>query len=151
MKHEKGERIIAMFEAAKGLMVLIAGFGLLTFLHKNVQKSVEEIILHLHLNPAKHYPRIFIDLAGNITDFQLWMFALFAALYSGLRLLEAYGLWYGLRWAEWMAVITGSIYVPLEIYELFSGGSLIKLATLMINIGIVLFMVFKLKSKKSTM
>ena len=147
MNHEKGERIIALFEAAKGLIVLAAGFGLLTFLHKNFQKSVEEIILHLHLNPDKHYPRIFIDLAGNITDYQLWMFALFAVLYSGLRLLEAYGLWYGLRWAEWMAVITGSIYVPLEIYELFSGESLLKLITLLINIVIVFFMAFKLKSK----
>ena len=149
MVKNKGERIVAIFEAAKGAIVLLAGFGLLTLVHKNVQIIVEEIILQLHLNPAKHYPRIFVDLASHIGDSQLWMLALFAVIYASLRLLEAYGLWHGMRWAQWLAVVTGCIYVPLEIYELLFRYSWIKLVTLIVNVGIVLYMSHRIRTELS--
>lgn len=146
MIKNKGERVIAVFEAAKGVAVLLAGFGLLTLVHKNVQEIVEKLILHLHFDPAKRYPHIFIDLAAHIGDVQLWLLALFAAVYAGLRILEAYGLWLGMRWAQWLAVVTGCIYLPLEIYELSIGYSLIKLMTLTANVGIVLYMAYRIRA-----
>jgi uncharacterized membrane protein (DUF2068 family) len=142
-----GERIVAIFEAAKGVIVLLAGFGLLTLVHKNVQMVAEEIIMQLHLNPAKHYPGIFVDLASHIGDTQLWMLALLAIIYASLRLLEAYGLWLGTRWAQWLAVITGGIYVSLEIYEILSKYSWIKLLTLIVNVGIVLYMSYRIRTE----
>jgi hypothetical protein len=47
---------VAAFEAAKGLLVLAAGFGLLSLLHKDVQVLAERFVDRLHLNPAKRYP-----------------------------------------------------------------------------------------------
>lgn len=32
---KKGLRVVAIFEAAKGLLVLFVGFGLLTFIHSH--------------------------------------------------------------------------------------------------------------------
>lgn len=148
MSSIKGERIVAVFEAVKGLLVLIAGFGLLTILHRQAQQVTEEIIGHLHLNAAKHYPHIFIDLARNITNRQLWVLAILAFIYAAIRLLEAYGLWQGKRWAEWLAVASGSIYVPIEIYELISGVSWVKLLTLTLNVSIVLYIGYMLRAKQ---
>lgn len=147
MVKNKGERIVAIFEAAKGAVVLLAGFGLLTIVHKNVQTIAEDIILQLHLNPAKHYPRIFIDLASHVEDTQLWMLALFAFVYASLRLLEAYGLWLSKRWAQWLAVVTSCIYVPLEIYELLLKYSWIKLVILIVNIGIMIYISFRIRTQ----
>lgn len=145
MRSRSGVRIVAAFEAAKGLLILLAGFGLLSIVHQDAQQMAEDIVRHFHLNPASRYPRIFIDVAGNISDPQLWLMAGFALAYSSIRLIEAYGLWRERRWAEWLAVLSGSIYVPIEIYEVLSGVSWIKVCTLTINICIVVYMSYVLK------
>lgn len=145
MYSRSGVRFVAAFEAAKGLLILITGFGLLSIVHKNAQQVAEHIVRHFHLNPARHYPRIFIDVAGNINDSQLWLMAGFSLTYASIRLIEAYGLWRERRWAEWLAVLSGSIYVPIEVYKLLSGVSWIKVCMLIVNICIVAYMSYVLK------
>lgn len=145
MCSSNGVRIVAAFEAAKGILILVAGFGLLSIGHQNAQQVAEDIVRHFHLNPARHYPRIFIDVAGNITDPQLWLMAGFSLSYAGIRLIEAYGLWRERRWAEWLAVLSGSIYVPVETYKLLSGVSWVKVCLLIVNICIVAYMSYVLK------
>jgi uncharacterized membrane protein (DUF2068 family) len=135
-----GVRAVALIEAAKGALILLTGFGLLSLLHKNVQEVAEELVGHLHLNPASRIPRIFLELAGDLTSSRLWLLAGFAITYSGLRFLEAYGLWHERRWAEWLAVASGAIYVPFEIYELFAGITAIRLITFTVNAVIVAYM-----------
>ena len=53
-----GVRAVGVFEAAKGVVVLIAGLGLLSLVHRDAQHAAETIVRHLHLNPARHYPRV---------------------------------------------------------------------------------------------
>jgi len=130
-------RIASVFEAAKGLIVLITGFGLLLFIHKDLHLVSEQIVRHLHLNPARHNPKIFIDAINHITDVQLLALALSAFIYSLVRLIEAYGLWFHRLWAEWFGFMSGGIYLPIEIYELFRGVTVIKLTIFTVNIIIV--------------
>jgi uncharacterized membrane protein (DUF2068 family) len=136
----RGERLVALFEALKGLLVLLVGFGLLSVVNEDVGQLAEALVGHFHLNPASRYPRIFLEAALRVSDLRLWVLALLAFAYASLRLVEAYGLWRARRWAEWLAVASGSIYVPIEIYELFSGLSWIKVATLTANLAIVVYM-----------
>ena len=137
LKTASGLRLVACFEAGKAVIVLTAGFGLLTIVHRSVQQVAEALVDHLHLNPTSRYPRIFLDLAQHTGSVRLWMLALFAFVYAALRLAEAYGLWHGRRWAEWVAVISGGIYIPFEVYELSTGVSVLKVLTFAINVGIV--------------
>jgi len=53
----KGVRVIALFEAAKGILVLTAGMGLLALAHRNLQALAEQLIRWFHLDPAGHYPK----------------------------------------------------------------------------------------------
>lgn len=135
----KGLRTIAIFEAFKGTLVLAAGFGLLSLIHHQVQHVAEHIIRHFHLNPARHYPRIFIQLAGKMSDHRLWMLALAAFAYSGIRLAEAYGLWKEKAWAEWFAVLSSGFYVPFEIYGLFVKVTWVRILALTLNLVIVVY------------
>jgi uncharacterized membrane protein (DUF2068 family) len=141
MSADKGERVVAAFEAAKGLLVLLVGFGLLrfAFIDEDTQRLAEELVRTLHLNPAHHLPRIFLDAAERAADVRLWMLAGFALGYAVLRLAEAYGLWFGKRWAEWFAVATGALYVPLEIYALAQRVSWLRVATLTVNVAVVAY------------
>jgi uncharacterized membrane protein (DUF2068 family) len=140
-----GVRAVAMVEATKGLVVLLAGFGLLSLIHESAGEVAEEIVGHMHLNPASRYPRIFIDLADHLSDARLWALASLALTYSSLRFLEAYGLWRERRWAEWLAVASGGIYIPFEIYELLAGVSVLKLIIFATNLGVVAYMAYVLK------
>ncbi len=148
MPSVKGIRTIACLEAFKGTLVLVAGFGLLELVPQSIEPIAEKLLHHLHLSITSHYPRIFLDLARHISNAQLWFLAGLAFSYSAVRMAEAYGLWYQRRWAEWFAVASGSIYLPFEIYELFTGISWIKVGTLALNAGIVGYMSYALWQSK---
>jgi uncharacterized membrane protein (DUF2068 family) len=95
-------KLVALFEAAKGVLVLAAGMGLLSLLHRDAHAIAERVTLLLHLDPASRYPKIFIDAAAGLTDARLWLLAAFACLYATFRFVEAYGLWRMRRWGEWV-------------------------------------------------
>ena len=144
----KALRPIAVLEALKGAVVLIAGFGLLGFLDRDNQVYAEQIIRHLHLNPAHHYPQIFIAAMAQQDDRHLMAWAGFAALYAMVRFIEAYGLWNERRWAEWLAALSGGVYIPIEVYELAHRASWIKFGALVINFIIVGYMVWLLTESR---
>lgn len=125
-------------------MVLVAGFGLLSFLDRDNEVYAERIIRVLHLNPAHHYPQIFIAAMARIEDSHLLALAGLAALYSLVRFIEAYGLWFERRWGEWLAALSGGIYIPVEVYELIHRASWLKFAALVINVAIVAYMAWLL-------
>lgn len=141
-----GLHIVALFEGAKGVLVLLTGFGLLTLIHKDVHQAAEQLVRHIHLNPARHYPGIFIDAATRVTDLQLWSIAFAAFLYAVIRLAEAYGLWMQRQWAEWFGLLTGAMYIPIELYEVTLGANWPKVTVLIVNAVIVLYLLFVLLS-----
>jgi len=142
MRLSSAVRAAALFEAAKGALVLLAGFGLLSLVHHDVQRFAERLVAHAHLNPASRYPRIFVEVAGRATDSRLMVAAAAALVYSAIRFIEAYGLWRVRRWAEWFAAISAGIYVPFELIELRSRFSWLVAATLAANLAIVALMLF---------
>jgi uncharacterized membrane protein (DUF2068 family) len=145
MEHEHikgGLRVVSLFEAAKGLLVLLTGFGILAYIHQDLHLAAERLVRHFHLNPASSYPRIFIDLADHVTDAQLWLLAFSALLYALVRFVEAYGLWQARRWAEWFGLLMGAIYIPLELYEITRGVTWPKVTLLLVNAGVVGYLIF---------
>jgi len=137
-----GLRVVSVFEAAKGLLVLLTGFGLLAYIHKDLHLAAERLVRHFHLNPANHYPRIFLDLADRVTDAQLWLLAFSALVYALVRFIEAYGLWHERKWAEWFGLFAGGLYVPIELYEIANGVTWPKSVLLLVNVGIVGYLSF---------
>ena len=121
--------------------MLAVGAGLLAYAHRDLQDVAEELLLHLHLNPASRIPGIFVALAARLTSINLWLLALGAATYATVRIAEGYGLWYDRAWAEWLGAISGLIYVPFELYALSKGVTLLKLATLALNVLVVAVLV----------
>ncbi len=138
--HARGLHIVALFEGAKGLLVLLVGFELLTFIHKDIHEAALRLVEHIHLNPASHYPRIFLDLLERINDTRLWSMAIAAAMYSVVRMVEAAGLWLRKTWAEWFAVLTGGMYIPVEIFEITQRVTWPRVTVLVVNLGIVSYL-----------
>ena len=133
-----GIRTVALFEAAKGLLVLLVGFGLLALVHRDVDAVAAAIVRQLHLNPARHYPQIFLKAAERLNDTRLPFLAAGAFAYAMLRFVEAYGLWYERHWAEWLAIGSGALYLPVELYGFFRHRTLLHAAVFVVNAAIVL-------------
>ncbi len=133
-------RTVAVFEAAKGLLVLLLGLGLLRLVHKNLDEFAEQLIRFLHASPGGRLSNLFVTAAGRTTDKGLWALAAAAAVYALVRFAEAYGLWLDREWAEWFALLSGSMYLPWEMYSLIRHPHPVKWVILAANITIVLYM-----------
>jgi uncharacterized membrane protein (DUF2068 family) len=146
LAHRAGLRTVAVYEAIKGILVLAIGFGLLALVHRDIQALAEMWVDRFGLNPEGRYPRMFLTLADRMADTRLWLICVGAVFYSLLRFVEAYGLWMARRWAEWFALVSCAVYLPVELFELWRGISIFKLTILGINGLVVLYLAYALYS-----
>ena len=138
----RGLRTVVSFEALKGVLVLIVGFGLLSLVHHDLQAAAERLVRLSHLNPAHHYPRVFIEASANINDSRLRLLAALAFLYAGVRFIEAYGLWRMKAWAAWLGIVSGAVYLPIEVFKLIKHATFMRGGVLLINASIVIYLVY---------
>jgi uncharacterized membrane protein (DUF2068 family) len=141
-QHIKGVRAVASVEFAKGVIVVLAGLGAFSMRHRDIWGIAESFLEFFHVNPYHRYVGVFIDLVSRVSDVRLWKIAVVAGLYVVLRFVEAYGLWYALPWAEWMAAITGAIYIPFEAVDFFRRPSWFRLCVIVVNAAVVLYMLY---------
>jgi uncharacterized membrane protein (DUF2068 family) len=133
-------RTVAVFEAAKGIIVLLLGLGVLRLVHKDIDDVAEQIIRFLHASPGGHLSNLFIAAAHRANDKSLWAVAAAAMVYALVRFAEAYGLWYERDWAEWFALLSGAMYLPWEVLSIMRHSVLLKWVVLLLNLAIVLYM-----------
>jgi uncharacterized membrane protein (DUF2068 family) len=97
--------------------------------------------LGLHLVNSPLVIRMEGWLSGSGTRVQLAGLALLA--YGVLQIVEGIGLWGGWRWAEYLAVVATSVFVPFEVYEIAKEATPLKVGALVINITIVVYLLYK--------
>ncbi len=88
-------------------------------------------------------------MAWWLTDTRLGVLSASAILYATVRFVEAYGLWRRQSWAEWFAVLTGGIYIPIEMFELLKGVTWAKVVVLAVNTGIVGYLAYVLITSRN--
>jgi len=72
----------------------------------------------------------------------LYAVAAAAAGYAVLEGVEAIGLWYQKRWAEYLTFIATIVFLPYEIYELSRAVSAFKVLAFIINIAIAVYLLY---------
>lgn len=132
-------RSVALLEFAKGVLVLAAVVSLHWL---DPSDLAGEFLDFLHISPDHHLARLFMDMADKLSNVKLWHLILGASCYSGLRFAEAVGLWRARAWAEWIALVSGALYLPLEIRVVFRHATLIHVTVLLVNLAIVIFMFY---------
>jgi len=139
-------RAVATLELTKGLIVLLAAFGVVLLVHKDPWDVADGLLRLLHISPDHHFAQVFLDWADTLTAAKLWAVAAVALAYSILRFAEAYGLWYARAWAEWIALVSGALYLPFEIYKLVYWLTAFHIAVFAVNLAVVLYMAYVLKT-----
>lgn len=141
-KHKRGLRTVATIEFTKGVAAVLLAFGVLTLLHKDLWNVADSLLEFLHINPDRHFAQAFLDMADRVTDRQLWFFASGAFGYSVIRFIEAYGLWRTRVWAEWLAILSGLIYLPFEIHGVLHKSTPLRWSLLLINLLLVSYVAY---------
>ncbi len=138
-RHRAGLRSIAVFEAFKGLLGLVAAIAILTIAHKDISDLAERAMNAVHMDPDSRIADRIFDATDNATPRGLILFAMGGFVYAAIRFAEAYGLWNARVWAEWFALISGCLYLPLEIFELTRHLSWFRWSVLGINLMVVIY------------
>ena len=93
------------------------------------------------VNPRHHgivhdLQRLFAVKTSN-----LYLLGAAVAAYAALEGVEAAGLWFGQRWAEYLTFIATIVFIPYEVDELAKGISALKLIAFIINVAIAVYLV----------
>ncbi len=141
--------LIALFEALKGCAAIAASLGLFSLMHHDIQATAHALIGYFHLDPEAHYPRMLLDDATLLANANLRQVVLLLWAYAGIRLSEAYGLWKDRAWAEWLAAVSGALYLPLEVSHLLHRSTWINAGVLVLNLAVVAYMVVRLRQRSA--
>ena len=139
--HKGGLRTVAVFEALKGLLALVSAYFLIVLIRRDVDfgDAALHVLFSLHISPSHHWTQEFLRAANKMSDINVMMVAALAVTYATLRFVEGYGLWKQRAWAEWLAIVSGCIYIPFEVYKVVRRPNELHLAILGINILVVLY------------
>ncbi len=151
MKSSQGGllRLIAVFKFFKCATLIALSLGAFHLLHKDVGMEAERWATALRLDPGNHYVELAIAHAANLRPDQIKKLGLGGLLYAALFLTEGTGLWLKKRWGEWTTVvITGSL-LPVEVYEIYRHPSAVKVCVLLINIGVVAYLIWHIRTERA--
>jgi uncharacterized membrane protein (DUF2068 family) len=132
-------RTVALMELVKGVVVLAAAVSLYWVDPSDVAGA---FLNYLHISPDRHFAHLLLRLADRLSNVKLWQLTLGACIYSGLRFAEAFGLWRARAWAEWIALVSGAIYLPYEIARLAHRVTLLHVSIFLVNLAVVAFMFY---------
>ncbi|HZS26210.1 MAG TPA: DUF2127 domain-containing protein [Candidatus Angelobacter sp.] len=149
-----GLRGVALFEASKGVIGLIFGGWLVSLRHKDLETVAMHLlyVLHkvLHLSPDGHIAHSIMRAAARVNHHNVHIWAILAFVYSAIRFTEATGLWLEKEWAEWFAVISGTLYTPYLTWELIRHQNIYTWGGFIINGLIVFYMIWLLRDSYKT-
>ena len=136
-----GLRTVAAFEALKGVLVIMLLIALIA-VHNRIEDYAEDLLYHLHIDFDRSFAQSFLKAASRINDSKLWTVGTIATLYAAVRFTEAWGLWNRRVWAEWFALLSGALYLPLEVLKVAERATWEHIGVLAVNVVIVVYMLF---------
>lgn len=141
--HRRGLRNVAIVEIVKGVIVLIAALALAALLQRqfDLQDAAYTILEFLRIDPDKRIPSMFISAADRAMSMNVAVMLAVSVAYSGMRFIEGYGLWRGRIWAEWLAIVSCSLFVPIEIWHIVRRVSAFNLAFFFTNLIILAYII----------
>jgi uncharacterized membrane protein (DUF2068 family) len=137
--------LIGAFKLLKGMLLIGVAIEAHRLAHANVQASVLGWVRAVRVDPNNHIVHAVVGRIARIDERRLRQISLGTLLYAALYLTEGVGLLRRLRWAEYLTVVSTSLLLPIEGYELVRHPSTGKLLVLLINAAVVTYLIYELR------
>jgi uncharacterized membrane protein (DUF2068 family) len=145
-------RLIAIDRAFHFLVLTLLGVGVVAF--ANNQSSLRDTYYRVltdlqggvaggpvqstgHVGIIHELDRLFSLRSGTLREVGIALLA-----FGLLEGIEAVGLWYTKRWAEYLTFSATAILLPLEVYEIIHHRSALKIVGFLINLAVVIYLLF---------
>ncbi|HEX4363979.1 MAG TPA: DUF2127 domain-containing protein [Solirubrobacteraceae bacterium] len=143
-------RIIAVNRALHFLVLGLIGIAILLFAsHRSTLRDpFYRVLADLQTGASSDAPSAShgllhdIEHAFSLRSDTLRLVAAVFLVYALVEGIEAFGLWYQRRWAEYLTLIVTASLLPLEVYELSLRFSPLKVLTLAINLAVVAYLLW---------
>jgi len=89
---------------------------------------------------ARHGLLHTLDNLFTTSSAHLHLFAAVLLCYAAVEGIEAVGLWYQRRWAEYLTFVVTASLLPFEVYEIASRASPLKILAFLINVAVVVYL-----------
>ncbi len=91
-----------------------------------------------HVGIVHDLDRLFTLRAGTLKEVGIALIA-----YAALEGVEAVGLWFARRWAEYLTFVSTALLLPLEVYEIVDKGTPLKVIGFLINVAVVVYLLLR--------
>ncbi len=140
--------IIAILKMLKGVVLLVVGVKLLTLLNRDLAEWSLDFVHRHGIDAENRFVHAALEKIAGVNRNQMMAMSGGAFLYSSLQLTEGIGLWMEKRWAEYLTVVATSLFVPLEIYEIFEKFTWVRVLILIVNLFVVWYLATRLRDEK---
>jgi len=145
-------RLIAVDRAFHFLILMLLGIAVIAFAgnEHSLRNAYYRILTDLqggvaggpvqtsgHVGILHELDKLFSLQSGTLRGVGIALLA-----YGLLEGVEAVGLWYTKRWAEYLTFLATTILLPLEIYEIIHRQSAFKIIGFLINVAVVVYLLF---------
>ena len=139
--HAAGLRTVSLVEIFKGFAALLIAYLVSHAIRHDYdfEDLAERILERLHISIDHSWTQHILNWADKLSDMHPATILAIAAAYATLRFAEGYGLWKQRAWAEWLAIISGALYIPLEVQRLIHHPTAIHWTILLVNLLVVLY------------
>ncbi len=150
-KERRALHLIAAFKMFKGVILLATAIAFL-FLDQRSQ-LLNSLILWTDDQLMFMHSKLVMWLLNRTevllqsTDFRTTGIA--ALMYSALLFTEGYGVWKGMRWAEWLMVLGTASLIPLEVMHFIHKPSFLKVLVICANAAIVIYLFLTLRRQRA--
>jgi uncharacterized membrane protein (DUF2068 family) len=140
-------RLIAINRALHFLGLLLVGIAILIFAanRTELRATVLKVVADLGggttaSGASRHGLAHTVDELFSLQSSRLHLFAAIALGYAAVEGLEAVGLWYTKRWAEYLTFLVTASLLPVEVYELTHHVSPFKVVAFIVNVAVVVYL-----------
>jgi uncharacterized membrane protein (DUF2068 family) len=148
--HARGLLLVGIYKLSKAIFFTALGAGALNLVHRNLGDLILRVVDEIRIiDPEGHFVNLLMDRADLIGGHQLRQASIAFFSYAVLCLIEGTGLILRKAWAEYFTVVLTVLAMPWEAYEVLEHYTVFKLALLLINIVVLLYLLWVLKKKKS--
>jgi uncharacterized membrane protein (DUF2068 family) len=143
-------RLIAVNRAAHFVGLALLGIAILLFSANRA--DLRDVVLRVVADVtgesagggagSRHGLTHRIDELFSLRSSRLHLFAAIALLYALVEGVEAVGLWYGKRWAEYLTLVVTASLLPVEVYELSQHATPFKVLAFVLNVAVVAYLLY---------
>ena len=136
---DRGLELIIVFKVVKAIVLVAIGVCALVFTKSRIYTAGAQLVSWLGLDAGRATLRQLL----HISETRIRLLGVGSILYAAVFAAEAWFLHRRKSWAEWFTVIVTASFLPFEIYELCRHPTIGKVATLVVNVVVVIYLVIR--------